>query len=269
MAGDTRLAIANDLLADVRPQPIRADQERAGDAIAGGEMRGYRRAVLIVAHDFGADTQVDQIAVAARFEENAVQIAAMHHRIGIAETSPKGLAEIDMADFLCGHRVHQAKLIDINRHVARGLADSEIVEGVKRVRPELNTGTDLAQRRCLLKQDRADAFLGQSHRHGEAADAAARDQNWLCARSRHQLAFPKCSSASSARSGTREASLLRSTSCSSSVSSVLRSAGLSGCKIRACTRSTDGMMSRSRFMPALVRYKSLTRLSSGAGLRST
>src|ERR1700722_2259529 len=193
----------------------------------------------------------------------------MHHGIGIAETSSKSLAEIDMADFLRGHRIHQAKLVDIDRHVARGFADAEIIEGMKRVRPELNAGADLTQRRCLFKQDRTDAFLGQPHRYGGAADAAARDQDRLCACARHQLALPKCSSASSARSGTREASLLRSTSCSSSVSSVLRSAGLSGCKIRACTRSTDGMMSRNKFMPVLVRYKSLTRLSSGAGLRST
>ena len=106
-----------------------------------------------------------------------MQIAAMHHRIGVAEPSAKSFAEIDMADFLCRHRIHQAKLVDIDRHVARGFADTEIIEGVKRVRPELDAGTDLAKRRSLLEQDRANAFLGETHCDGEAADAAARDQD--------------------------------------------------------------------------------------------
>ncbi len=191
MAGDARLAVADDLLADVRPQPVRADQERAGDAIAGSKARSDRRTVLIVAHDFGADAQIDQLAVTAGFQENAVQIAAMHHRIWVAETATKSLAEIDMADFLRRHRIHQAKLIDIDRHVARGFADAEIIEGVKRVRPELDAGADLAECGSLLEQDRADAFLRETHRYGEAADAAARDQDRLCVCRRHQLDFPQ------------------------------------------------------------------------------
>src|SRR5262249_13783025 len=141
---------------------------------------------------------------------------------------------------------------DINGHVARGLADAEIVEGVKGVRAELNTGADLAELRGFFQQDRAKALLRQPERGGEAADAAARNQDRLRAH-RHHPAFPRCSSASSARSGTREASLLRSTSCSSSTISALRSAGLRGCSIRACARSTEGVMSRSSTAPALVR----------------
>jgi DNA-binding MarR family transcriptional regulator len=56
-----------------------------------------------------------------------------------------------------------------------------------------------------------------------------------------------------ARSGTREASLLRSTSWVISESSNLRSAGFRGCSIRACAFSTDGMMLRRTVAPALVR----------------
>src|SRR5271169_134036 len=198
-----------------------------------------------------------------------MQIAAMHDRIRVAETRAKGSAQIDMADFFRRQRIHQPQLIDINRHAARGLADAEIIEGMEGVGPELDAGADLAERRGFFEQDRADALLRKSQRRSETADAATRDQDRPRARICHQLAFPKCSSASSARSGTRDASLLRSTSCSSSAISVLRSAGFSGCSMRACARSTDGMISRKMPAPVLVRYKSLTRLSSGAGLRST
>ena len=181
-----------------------------------------------------------------------MQIAAMNHRIGIAEAGAKGLAQIDMGDFLGGQRIHQPELVDIDRHAARGLADAEIVEGMERVGPELDAGADLAERGGLFQQDRADALLREPERRGEAADAAARDQHGSRAQ-RHQPDFLKCSSASSARSGTRDASLLRSTSCVSSAISVLRSAGFNGCSIRACARSTDGMISRSSAPPARVR----------------
>src|SRR5206468_7994977 len=53
----------------------------------------------------------------------------------------------------------------------------------------------------LLQQDRADAFLRQAERRRQAADAAAGDQYRSDV---HQPDFPRCSSASSARSGTRD-----------------------------------------------------------------
>ena len=110
-----------------------------------------------------------------------MQIAAMHHRIGIAETRAEGIAQIDMADLLGGQRIHQPQLVDIDRHAARGLADAEIVEGVEGVGPELDAGADLAKRRGFFQQDRANALLRQPQRRGEAADAAARDQDRPCA----------------------------------------------------------------------------------------
>ena len=101
----------------------------------------------------------------------------MHHRIGIAEARAKGVAQIDMGDFLGGQRIHQPQLVDIDRHAARGLADAEIVEGMKGVRPELDAGADFAERGGLFQQDRADALLRQPERRREAADAAAGDQD--------------------------------------------------------------------------------------------
>ncbi len=109
-----------------------------------------------------------------------MQVAAMHHRIGIAEARAEGLAQIDMGDFFGRERVHQPELIDIDRHAARGFADAEIVEGVKRVRSELDAGADLAERGGLFQQDRGNALLRQPERRGEAADAAAGDQDRPC-----------------------------------------------------------------------------------------
>ncbi len=172
---------ADDLLADIRPQPVGADQKRPGDALAERKPRRHRRAVLVVAGDLAADAQLDQIVGLAGLQEHAVQIAAMHHRIGIAEARAKRLAQIDMGDLFGGQRVHQPELVDIDRHAARGFADAEIVEGVERVGPKLDAGADLAERGRLFQQDRADALLREPERRGEAADAAARDQDRPCA----------------------------------------------------------------------------------------
>ena len=106
-----------------------------------------------------------------------MQVAAMHHRIGIAEPGAKRLAQIDMGDLLGRQRVHQPELVDIDRHAARGLADAEIVEGMERIGTELDAGADFAERGSLFQQDRADALLRQPQRGGEAADAAACDQH--------------------------------------------------------------------------------------------
>ena len=82
-----------------------------------------------------------------------------------------------MADLLGRERIHQPQLIDIDRHAARGLADAEIIEGMEGVGPELDAGADLAERCGFFQQDRANALLRQAKRGGEAADAAARDQD--------------------------------------------------------------------------------------------
>src|SRR5581483_3540601 len=180
-----------------------------------------------------------------------MQVAPMHHRVRVTETRAEGLAQVDMTDFLRRQGIHQPQLVDVDRHGARCLTDAEIVEGMKSVGCKLDPGADLAQAGGFFEQDRANAFLRKPQRRGKTTDAAACDQNGSCAC--HQLAFPKCSSASSARNGTRDASLLRSTSCSSNARSVLRSVALSGCNIRACARSTDGTMSRNMLDPAFVR----------------
>ena len=120
-----------------------------------------------------------------------MQIAAMHHRVGIAEARAERLAQIDMGDLLGGQRIHQPELVDIDGHAARGFADAEIIEGMKRIRPELDAGADLAERGGLFQQDRADALLRQAERGGEAADAAAGDQDRSLRPRRPSARFPE------------------------------------------------------------------------------
>ena len=57
----------------------------------------------------------------------------MDHRVGIAEALAEGLAEVDVADFAVGHRVHQPQAVDVDRHLARGLADAEAIEALAHV----------------------------------------------------------------------------------------------------------------------------------------
>ena len=100
VARDPRRAVGGDRFADIRPQPVGADQQRTRHALAGSEIRRHRRAVLIVADHFRADAQFDQRMVLAGFQKYAMQVAAMHHGIGIFETRAKGIAEVDMGDLL-------------------------------------------------------------------------------------------------------------------------------------------------------------------------
>ena len=82
-----------------------------------------------------------------------MQIAAMHDRVRIAKARAKGVAQIDMGNLFGRDRIHQPELIDIDRHAAGGFADAEIVEGMERIRSELDAGADLAQSRSLFEQN--------------------------------------------------------------------------------------------------------------------
>src|SRR6202011_3065523 len=95
----------------------------------------------------------------------------------VAIARAKRLAEVDAGDLAVGHRVHQEEMVDIDRHGARGLADAESIEAMEGVGPELDAGADLAQLARLLQHQRGDALLRQRQCRGEAADAAARDED--------------------------------------------------------------------------------------------
>ena len=177
VTGDPRRPVGGDLFSDIRPKPIGADQKPPRQALAGGKPRRHRRAVLVIINHLAAHAQFDQVVLLASPEEHAVQIAAMHHAIGIAEPRAEGIAQIDMGDLFGRERIHQPQLIDIDGHAACGFADAEIVEGVEGVGSKLNAGADLAEGRGLFQQDRGNALLRETKCGGEAADAPARDQD--------------------------------------------------------------------------------------------
>ena len=177
MAGDARRGVADDLLAHVRPQSVGADQGRAGNPVARCQRGGDRAAILIVPGNLGAGAQVDQRAVLAGFQQHAVQVAAMDHRIGVAEAGPERIVERHHGDRFGGHRVHQAQFVDIDRHRPRRIADAEPVEGVEGVRAKLDAGADLAELRCLFEHDRGESGAREPERRGQPADAAAGDEN--------------------------------------------------------------------------------------------
>src|SRR3954454_15618614 len=102
-----------------------------------------------------------------------MKVSAMHHRIRVAETRAKGITEVDMRDLLGADRIHQAKLIDIDRHATGSFADAEIIEGMEGVRSKLNASPDFPKRRRFFEQDRGASLLRKPKCCGEAADATA------------------------------------------------------------------------------------------------
>lgn len=185
MAGNAGRPIADHLFADVGPQPVGADQRRAAHPLAGGQAGGDGGVVLLVADDFATGAQLDAVAVAASLQEHAVQVAPMHHGVGIAEAPAERLVKRDMGDLLAAGRIHQTELVDEDSHGTGGLADAEGVEAVKRVGSELDAGADLAQRRRFLEHEDRDAFAGQAERCGQATDSAAGNDERQYARCRH------------------------------------------------------------------------------------
>jgi len=118
-----------------------------------------------------------------------MQVAAMDDRIGIAEAPAERLVERDAGDLLGGQRIHQAQLVDIDRHGARRIADAQLIEGMERVRTQLDAGADLAQLGGLFQDDAASALARQAQGGGETADAGTGDQEGL-AGVRHRW-FPR------------------------------------------------------------------------------
>jgi hypothetical protein len=123
----------------------------------------------------------------AGLEQHAVQVAAVHDGVGVAEARPKGVAEIDMRDLLRRERVHEPELLDVDRGALRRRADAEAVETREGVRPELDAGADLAEPRGLLEHQDRKALARQPERGRQPADAAPGDED----RSRHPGAVPR------------------------------------------------------------------------------
>ena len=103
----------------------------------------------------------------------------------------KILAQRHLGDFLGGLRVHQAERVDIDRLRPGLVADAEIIEGMKAVRANLDTGPDLAQLCRLLKHQRCKTVLRKARSRGKATNAATGNEYGSI---RHLSSLPRPSS---------------------------------------------------------------------------
>ena len=180
MAGQAQRIAAGQLLADFRADAVAADQRRRAsnvEAVLGPDLHAVGG--VLVADDALPVDERDVAVRAAGVEQHAVQIGAMDHRIGIAEAPAERLVDRDMRDLLAGHAVHHDQAIDIDRLGAAGVADAEIVHGVKSVGADLDAGADLAELVGLLQHRDVAALVGEAERGRQTADPAAGDDDCL------------------------------------------------------------------------------------------
>ena len=105
MAGDARLAVADDPAADLRPHAVAADQRAAAHLVAAFEPQRDLVALVDEVLHLAVGLQRDQIVALAGLEIDAVDVGAMGHRIGLPEALDERLAERDVGDQLAGERV--------------------------------------------------------------------------------------------------------------------------------------------------------------------
>ena len=84
-----------------------------------------------------------------------------------------------MRDLFRRDRIHQPQLVDENSDRADGVAELQPIEGVERVRAELNAGADFLIVRGPFKNGDLKSVLRQRKRRGQTADAAAGNENSL------------------------------------------------------------------------------------------
>ncbi len=121
--------------------------------------------------------QGDACVGAAGIEQHAVQVGTMDDGIGIAEALAECLADGDMRDLGAGHAVHHDEAVDVDRLGTAGIADPEIVHGVKGVGADLDAGADLAEPIGLLQHRDVAALVGEAECSRQTADTAAGDDD--------------------------------------------------------------------------------------------
>ena len=171
--------VADDLLADHRAAAVGADQGRA--------LHAGRRSRVCTSTEEPPASKPDDLAVGAQLdqlrqglaavEQRAVDVGAVGHRVGVAEALGEAPVERDVDHLLAAHAVEHQHALDEHRLLLHQGADAEGVERVPGVGRDLDAGADLAELLRLLEHHRAEALAGEGEGGGEAADAAAGDQD--------------------------------------------------------------------------------------------
>ena len=175
VARHARLAVADDLLAHAAPQAVGADQCGGLQPPAVDQLHLDAAVAPGEAGDLALHLQRDRRQFATGVEEHLMQVGAVDHAVGLAVGGQRLLADRRAHhQFAAAHVAHH----QVGRKVGDApdrLGQAQVLEQTKHVGPELDAGADLAQGVGLLEHLHGVALSRQHQRDGQAADAAACD----------------------------------------------------------------------------------------------
>src|SRR6185369_4576271 len=150
MAGDARLAVADDAVADFRPHSVAGDQRAACGLLAVLQRHGYAVAVILEGVDAAAGFQRDEVAALAGLEESRMDVGAVGHRIRLAEAGHELAFERNARDQLAGEGVAHFLGGRAVRVGEDGVLEADLLQCAEDIGAELNAGADLAELGRLL-----------------------------------------------------------------------------------------------------------------------
>src|SRR5215813_12845711 len=182
-----RLAVADHLVAHLRPHAVAADERTASDALARLQDHADAGVVLLEILDAVTGFQRDAVVVLARVDEDGMQIVPVSDGVGLLELLPKArLIERDAGDALAGQgaaHLHGRRPMRIGEY---RLFEVELFERAKDVGAELDAGADLAEFGRLLQHPHGETLARERMGRRQASDAAARNQDRQCLTVRHR-----------------------------------------------------------------------------------
>src|SRR5262249_21354712 len=182
-----RLAVADDLVAYLRPHAVAADERAASNALARLQDQGDAGVVLLEVLDAAIGLQRDAVVALTCVDEDGMQIVAVGDGIGLLELFPEArFIERDAGDALAGKgaaHLHGWRPVRIGEH---RLFEAEPFERAEDVGPELDAGADLAEFGRLLQHPHRKTFARERMRRRQAPDTATRNQDRQCLTDRHR-----------------------------------------------------------------------------------
>ena len=175
VAGVARQLLAEHLPAHRRVDAVGADEDVAGRGAAVGERDGDAVGILIEALDARAEVEA---FLAEAAEQHVEQVGAVRGVVRRAEMRLRPLAERRVVEAVAGVPGAIVAPFRIVRDARQRIAEAERPQDARRVAADLEAGADLAEGRRLLEQLGRDAALPQRQQRRDAADAAARDQDF-------------------------------------------------------------------------------------------
>ena len=192
-AGELRLHLREQMIADRRPDAVGADQRHRQFGLPGiaaaldhGQPLGVRGHVL----ELAAEPQVDVRMIVDLGLQGGLQIGAMHHPIGGAGAQAGGLAERQAGDFAACARAHDGDRV--GRDGARGepRLQAEFDQDAAGVGRKLQAGTGFLQPFGLFQNDDAKAASRERKRRGQSSDPGTSNDDG--ARDRHRPVRRPC-----------------------------------------------------------------------------